>query len=62
MEAFTASFATWAMPLARATSLSARSRRSGLRQLLERLAPEERPVLVRGDNAFGNEGVMTEME
>ena len=33
-----------------------------LRLLLERLAPEERPVLVRGDNAFGNEGVMAEME
>ena len=31
-------------------------------QLLERLAPEERPTLVRGDNAFGNEGVMLEME
>jgi hypothetical protein len=33
-----------------------------LRQLLERLAPEERPTLVRGDNAFGNEGVMAELE
>lgn len=33
-----------------------------LRQLLERLAPEERPVLVRGDNAFGNEGVMAALE
>ena len=31
-------------------------------RLLERLAPEERPALVRGDNAFGNEGVMAEME
>jgi hypothetical protein len=31
-------------------------------RLLERLAPEERPTLVRGDNAFGNEGVMLEME
>ncbi|WP_287669203.1 hypothetical protein [Accumulibacter sp.] len=33
-----------------------------LRLLLEQIAPEERPVLVRGDNAFGNEGVMDEME
>ena len=30
-------------------------------QLLERLAPEERPTRVRGDNAFGKEGVMREM-
>lgn len=33
-----------------------------LRQLIEGLAPEKRPALVRGDNAFGNEGVMAEME
>lgn len=33
-----------------------------LRQLIERLAPEERPALARGDSAFGNEGVMAEME
>lgn len=33
-----------------------------LRLLIERLSPEERPALVRGDNAFGNEGVMSEME
>ena len=33
-----------------------------LRLLIERLPPEERPALVRGDNAFGNEGVMVEME
>jgi len=33
-----------------------------LRLLMERLAPEERPALVRGDSAFGNEGVMAEME
>ncbi|MDV6342948.1 transposase [Nitrosomonas sp. Is37] len=33
-----------------------------LRQLIEGLAPEKRPTLVRGDNAFGNEGVMAEME
>jgi hypothetical protein len=33
-----------------------------LRVLLDRLAPEERPALVRGDNAFGNEGVMAAME
>jgi len=33
-----------------------------LRLLLDRLVPEERPALVRGDNAFGNEGVMAEME
>jgi hypothetical protein len=33
-----------------------------LRLLLDRLAPEERPALVRGDNAFGNEGVMAAME
>jgi hypothetical protein len=33
-----------------------------LRLLIERLPPEKRPILVRGDNAFGNEGVMLEME
>ena len=33
-----------------------------LRQLIEDLAPEKRPALVRGDSAFGNEGVMAEME
>ena len=33
-----------------------------LRLLIERLPPEERPSLVRGDNAFGNEHVMVEME
>ena len=33
-----------------------------LRLLIERLPPEQRPSLVRGDNAFGNEQVMTEME
>lgn len=33
-----------------------------LRQLIERLAPAERPALVRGDNAFGNERVMLELE
>jgi hypothetical protein len=33
-----------------------------LRLLIERLPAEERPTLVRGDNAFGNEGVMAEME
>lgn len=33
-----------------------------LRVLIERLAAEERPALVRGDSAFGNEGVMAEME
>ena len=33
-----------------------------LRQLIEGLALEKRPTLVRGDNAFGNEGVMAEME
>lgn len=31
-------------------------------QLIEGLAAEERPALVRGDSAFGNEGVMAEME
>ena len=31
-------------------------------QLIEGLPPEERPALVRGDSAFGNEGVMAEME
>ena len=30
--------------------------------LLAGLAPEQRPALVRGDIAFGNEGVMAEME
>jgi len=33
-----------------------------MRHLIERLAPEERPALVRGDNAFGNERVMSSME
>jgi len=33
-----------------------------LRQLIEGLSPEERPALVRGDSAFGNEGIMAEME
>ena len=33
-----------------------------LRQLIEGLKIDERPDLVRGDNAFGNEGVMVEME
>jgi hypothetical protein len=33
-----------------------------LRQLSEGLAPEKRPALVRGNNAFGNEGMMAEME
>jgi hypothetical protein len=33
-----------------------------LQQLITGLAAEERPALVRGDNAFGNEGVMVEME
>ena len=33
-----------------------------LRTLLERLPPERRPRLVRGDCAFGNETVMGEME
>ncbi len=31
-----------------------------MRHLIEWLAPEERPALVRGDNAFGNERVMSE--
>lgn len=33
-----------------------------LRALLEDLPPEQRPALARGDNAFGNERVMVEME
>lgn len=33
-----------------------------LRQVLESLPPEKRPRLVRGDNAFGNDPVMAEME
>jgi len=33
-----------------------------LRTILEELPPEQRPALVRGDNGFGNEGVMAEME
>lgn len=33
-----------------------------MRQLIEYLPPEERPALVRGDSAFGNERVMSEME
>jgi hypothetical protein len=32
------------------------------RQLIEDLTAEKRPTLVRGDSAFGNEGVMAEME
>jgi len=33
-----------------------------LRSVLESLPPEKRPCLVRGDNAFGNEPVMAQME
>jgi hypothetical protein len=33
-----------------------------LRLLIDRLPPEKRPALVRGDNALGNEGVMAAME
>ena len=33
-----------------------------MRQLIMELKVEERPALVHGDNAFGNEGVMVEME
>jgi len=33
-----------------------------LRLLIERLPPDKRPIMVRGDNAFGNERVMLEME
>ena len=33
-----------------------------LRALLEALSPEQRPALVRGDCAFGNDRVMAEME
>jgi hypothetical protein len=33
-----------------------------LRRLIEQLPPEARPSLARGDNAFGNERVMAEME
>lgn len=33
-----------------------------LRQLIEGFKTDERPALVRGDKAFGNEGVMVEME
>jgi len=33
-----------------------------LRTLLDRLCSEQRPALVRGDNAFGNEAVMVELE
>lgn len=33
-----------------------------LRKVLESLPPEKRPRLVRGDNAFGNEPVMADME
>jgi hypothetical protein len=29
---------------------------------LERLPPEQRPVRVRGDSAFGNEGIMAALE
>jgi hypothetical protein len=33
-----------------------------LREILERLPPEQRPALVRGDSAFGNEGIMAVLE
>jgi len=33
-----------------------------LRALIEQLLPEERPALVRGDNAFGIEGMMAQLE
>ncbi len=33
-----------------------------LRSLVEGLGSEQRPALVRGDSAFGNEGVMVQME
>src|SRR4029077_19602095 len=33
-----------------------------LRGLLERLGASQRPALVRGDNAFGNEAMMVQME
>ena len=43
-------------------AIAGKHSRPRLRLLLERLAVEERPVLVRGDIAFGNEGMMAEME
>jgi hypothetical protein len=33
-----------------------------LREILEGLPPDQRPALVRGDSAFGNEGVMAMLE
>jgi hypothetical protein len=33
-----------------------------LREILERLLPEQRPARVRGDSVFGNEGVMATLE
>jgi hypothetical protein len=33
-----------------------------LREILERLPPEQRPALVRGDSAFGNEGGMAALD
>lgn len=43
-------------------SNSAKHSLPGLKKLICGLAPEQRPRLVRGDCAFGNEGVMCELE
>ena len=43
-------------------SSSAKHSMPRLLKLLEQLSPNERPALVRGDNAFGNEGVVVKLE
>jgi hypothetical protein len=41
---------------------SAAKARPGLIGVLDKLTPEQRPALVRGDCGFGNEGIMNDME
>lgn len=41
---------------------SAKHAQPGLLKILDALAPAKKPKLVRGDNAFGNDGMMTALE
>ena len=41
---------------------SAKHAQPGLLKILDALPPEKKPKLVRGDNAFGNDGMMTALE
>lgn len=41
---------------------AAKHTQPGLLKILDDLPPEKRPRLVRGDNAFGNDGMMTALE